>query len=298
MWSLVKDAFTSFARHGGRLLAGAIAFYALLSMAPIMVIALYVSGRVASEAAAREELALGLGNFLGREGADTALALLDRFHASGSGPLLSVVNGAVLLYASTRLFSQLKRSLNFMWDVEELPRKGLKTFVIRQVQKRLVAVVMVLLVCVLLLASVLFKTALTVAGDVVGATMTARRLWQAVELGASFVVVTIIFAGIYKLLPDVRIAWRDAWIGALATALLFTVGTLLIGVYLGHTTVGSTFGAAGSVVMLLLWVHYSAQVFFLGAAFTSVWARSHGRGLLPTAHARPRPAPERGEAAS
>lgn len=286
---LLRLAFRSYLRHGGALLSGAIAFYALLSLAPILVISLYVAGLATSESSARVELVTGLGHFLGADGALTLVKIIDRFGESEGGPLVSTVQVLVLLYASTRLMAALKRSLNTIWDIEVLPRERVVDKIWNQVRRRLVALLMVLVIGVTLLATVLFKTLLSSAADMVGDMIPESAAWHLLEAAVSLGVLTILFSSAYKLLPDAKIGTRDALFGGLLTSTLLTIGALLIGLYLGaRGNVATTFGAAGSVVLLLVFLHYAAQVFFFGAAFTGVWARERGGGIEPTRGARVR----------
>ncbi len=280
MRALFRDTLRSFTRHGGTLLGGALAFFALLSALPTFVIALDITGRVTSESAARAELLRGLRSWMGRDGARTAAMLLDNTHFSGTGLLERVIGGLVLIYGSTRLFSQTQRALNHMWDVTARPPSDLRGRLLRVLEKRVLAFAMVLVCALFLLASTLLRAMADHASDMVGTTLPHH--WHTFDHFLTFGVSTLLFTAVFKWLPDVKIAWRDAAAGAFFTALLFAVGKLLIARYLAHKSNGTVFGVAGSVVMVMLWVHYTAQIFFLGAAFTAVRAQRVGRPLLPT----------------
>ena len=277
---LARAALRSYSRHGGRLLAAAVAFSSLLSVAPLLVIALHAAGAVAGEARARATTIAQLARWVGEDGAKTIGTLLD--HAAGhrGSAWTNFVSAAVLVYASTRLFSQLKRALNHMWDVQARAGVGFGGKVWKQVRKRGIAFLMVLLVGVVIVAIILAETMLASAASVLGGAG-ARVAWRVGETVVSLAATTGLFAAIFKVLPDVRIAWGDAWRGALVTAALFAIGAWGIGVYLGHEELEERFGAAGSVVALMLWVHYSAQVFFVGAAWTGELARANGREIGP-----------------
>jgi membrane protein len=170
-----------------------------------------------------------------------------------------------------------------MWDVTARPVSDLRGRLVRVVEKRVLAFAMVLVCAVFLLASTLMRALLVNASSMVGAQLPAR--WHVLDHVLSFAVSTLLFTAVFKWLPDVKIAWRDAGAGALFTSFLFAVGKLLIARYLAHKSSATVFGVAGSIVMLLLWVHYTAQIFFLGAAFTAVRAAHKGRPLAPTADA-------------
>lgn len=287
---LLGLAIKSYLRHGGNLLSGAIAFYALLSLAPILVIALYFAGLVTSEESARAELIRSLARFLGREGASTLGTLVDRFSQGDGGGLASIVQVAILVYASTRLMAALKRSINTLWDIELLPGPRVVDKIWNQVRRRLVALVMVLVIGPVLIATVIVKALLSAAASAVGDLIPQSGAWQVLEAALSFAILTVLFSSAYKILPDAKIGYRAAFVGGLLTSTLFTLGALLIGLYLAkRASLTTMFGAAGSVVLLMVFVHYASQVFFLGAAFTGVWAREHGGGITPGRGARVRP---------
>lgn len=274
----LRQTIRSFASHGGRVLGAATAFYALLSVAPLLLITLVVTGVVTDRAAARDQLIADMGLWIGSAGAQTMREVLDRLAENDNGGITGVVSGLVLIWASTRLFSQLRYSLNHLWGVREVgDAQAFSTRAMRQARRRLSALLMVLVVVLVVTATVLAKAALSVAAHHLGASLETR--WHLIEFAGSFAVLTLLFVAVFKVLPAVQIAWRDACIGALVTALLFSLGATLIGWYLGFKSTSSTYGAAGSLVALLLWVYYSAQTFFLGAAFTRVHAERHGHGL-------------------
>ncbi len=278
-----RDTFAVFSRHGGRVLGGAIAFYALLSVAPLLLIALHVAGLLTNEDAARTALVHDMTRWIGADGARTLASLLDRVQHSRSGPLSTVFGGALLIYAATRLFSALEFALHQMWEVHAKSGVGFRGKALRQLRKRSLAFVLVVLIGIILVALVVEKSVLAAASHLFD-----DRVPGIVHVGeglASFVITTGLFAAIFRVLPEVRMRSRDLLFGALVTSLLFTLGTSLVGLYIAHKGTSSTFGAAGSIVVLLLWVHYSAQIFFLGVAFTSVWAKRKGHPIEPTERA-------------
>jgi membrane protein len=287
MADLARATLRSYSRHGGRMLAAAVAFSALLSVAPLLVIALHVAGLATGEEVARASVTHDLTRYIGEDGARTLALLLDRTEARrADAGWASILSGLVLVYASTRLFSQLKRALNHMWDVQARSAKGLGGKAWKQLRKRALAFAMVLVVGIVILAVVLVKT-LVLGASVALGIGEARAAWEALEAVLSLATTAVLFALIFKVMPDARIAWRDALVGGLLTALLFSAGAIVIGLYLGHKALGALYGAAGSIVMLLLWVHYSAQVFFLGAALTGELARAKGRAIEPDEHGLP-----------
>ena len=275
MRDLVKGTFSRFSRRGGRLLSGALAFYAMLSVAPLCLIALQVAGAFTSEGAARAALLENLARWIGPSGAHTLGDLIDRVHRPEAS-LRSALTLLLLFYASTRLFSQLRKALDILWDVPvpEVHGFGAKAF--QQLEKRALSFLLVAGIGLLLVGLVGLKTGFSLASDALGQ-QPPPVIWRIVETLTSLVVSTALFAVLYRVLPSVRISWRDAFVGALVTGALFGLGTLAVSAYLGHKGVNATYGESGAVIVLVLWVHYSAQVFLIGAAFTGERAIRAGR---------------------
>jgi membrane protein len=274
---LIADAARSYSRHGGRMLAGAVAFSSLLSIAPLLYIALGVANMAIGDQRGRASVLRDLGRWIGEEGAQTIFSLLDRASSRDRTGIASVIGGIVLVYASTRLFSQMKRALNHMWDVHARSGKGVRGKVWKQLRKRLFALVIVLFVGVLIIAAVAVKTMMAAALDEVN----LGTLYWIGEWVVSLCTTTLMFAAIFKVLPDACLTWHDALRGALVTSVLFSIGTTLIALYLGHKALDMLYGPGGSVVLLLLFVHYSAQVFFFGAALTGELAKRRGHPIEP-----------------
>jgi membrane protein len=282
MKALLQATIRAYSQRSGRLLSGAIAFYALLSGAPLFVIALHIAGLFGREADARRALLDDLTRWVGEGGAHTIAELLARNEPAHEGRLGSWLGAAVTLYASTRLFSALKRALEHIWDVAPMPLEpaaGLRARAVRELRKRFGAFAMILFVGLILLVLVFVKTSIAAVERLLGEAHELPILWRGAESLVSCGISAALFTLVFKVLPDARISWKDAWIGALVTAALFSAGAVVIGLYLGHKSTASLYGAASSVVMLMLWVYYSVQVFFLGATFTAVRARTHGDGV-------------------
>lgn len=283
---IVREGLRVFARRNGRLLGGAVAFYSLLSVIPILTIAIYIAGLGDSGEAARVHLVSELSRWIGPDGAATVAGLVGRDGPGGSGLVTRLFHAVIITYASTRLFQQLKQSINHMWRVEIAAGTDVRGTLLRQIRKYAASFVMVLLMEVILMALVGLKTALAVSSLRLGPALYSSTLFHAAEWLLSLGVVTLVFATMFRVLPDARIAWRDLWVGATITAWLFSAGTSVISRYLSHKSVDASFGDGGSIVVLLLWVNYSAQVFFLGVAFTGVWAEKRGAGIRPLPWAR------------
>jgi membrane protein len=269
----LRAALSAFTRRGGRLASGAIAFYSLLSFAPMLWLALRFAGLFTREEDARAALLVEVARWVGADGAATVGALVDRARVVEEGTAATALSTLLLVYASTRVFSALERAIDLMWGVEAPLADGVRAKVRRQLRKRALAFVLVLGVGAVLLLLVVEKSALAYAA---GHLPEGARVSRGVESVVSFAVTVLLFFVVFRVLPHARIGVVDGVVGAGLTAALFTLGTTLVGAYLGHEGIGRKYGDAGTLVMLLLWVHYSAQIFLLGAAFTGARARRMG----------------------
>lgn len=251
----------------------ALAFYTLFSMAPLLILVISITGAVFGEKAAQGEIFNQLNGLVGPKGADAIQMLLASAHNSGSGMVATIVATVLMLIGATTVFSELKDSLDELWYVPSARQTGLIAFI----RTRLVSFGLILVLAFLLLVSLVVSAILQLLENYwSGIWSNIAYVVSPVSQIFSFLVITCLFASIFKLLPNIKISWRDVWIGALGTAALFVLGKYLIGVYLGNSNVASSYGAAGSVIALLLWVYYSAQIFFFGAEFTRQYALWYG----------------------
>jgi membrane protein len=278
--AVLRDTVRIFSRHDGRMLAGATAFFAMVSVTPLLLIALVVAGAVADAHAARRELLHGLRVWLGEDGARALAAMLANVHASRSGAEVTAISVAVILWGATRLFSHLQRALDHLWGVRMRDQKALRDKALKQLRRRAVAFAMVVFCGAALVASMTLRTALVATERVLGAPASTR--WHVVDHLLALGAVSALFAVVFRVLPHVRITWRDALTGSAVTTALFALGRYAVAAYLGRKSLDSAFGAAGSVVLLMLWTYYSAQIFFFGAAFIAARAKHAGRALTPT----------------
>jgi len=273
MWGDLKEGLRLFFRRGGRLLGAGIAFYSMLSVAPIFVLALHFAGMFTREEMARAALMDDVAGWVGKDGAATVGALVDRARAAEGGVVATALGAVLLVYASTRLFSALERAINVMWGVERPSSDGLKGKVLAQLRKRGIGVAITLTSGVVLCGLVGLRVALELAESYAPS---VPHLSGAVETLASVAITWALFLAIFRALPAARIGWADAALGALVTAGLFALGSHAVAAYVGHKGVARKYGEAGAVVMLLLWVQYSAQIFLIGAAMTGARARRLG----------------------
>ena len=282
-WGLIREALLSWHRDKVSRLAAALAFYALFSIAPALLIIIAVASAMVGESAARQETLVFLESQLGIERAAFVLSIGARANRELSGTLGTLIGAGVLLFGATILFAELRNALNDIWNVVHPP--GKRKAVKRYLTSRLLAFLMVLSLGGLLSAAVLANTALNAAGRLLGRYFEIPGfLLQLGALLIAFALMTLLFATIFKVLPEADIRWGDVWLGAFVTALLLSLGNYLIGLYLGRSSLASIYGAAGSLVLVLVWIYYSLRVFLLGAQFTAVYARQFGSrapGALP-----------------
>ena len=283
-WPLLKETGEAWIDDKASRLAAALAFYALLSMAPLLVVAVSVAGMVFGAEAARGQIAAQIQGVVGAEAGEAIQAMLAHAGGTGKGVLGTIIGGVVLLFGASGVFGELQDSLNTIWEVKARPGRG----VLGVIKDRLFSFGMVLAVAFVLLVSLVVSAGLSALGGVLENSLPGgSAVWQVLNFIIGLAVVTGLFAAIYKVVPDVTISYRDVLVGAFTTALLFTVGKALIGLYLGKAGVGSPFGAAGSLVVVVVWVYYSASVFFLGAEFTQAWAARYGSRIEPDRDAVP-----------
>jgi membrane protein len=277
-WQMLQEAFRQWSEDKPFELAAALAYYTLFSLAPLLLIAITIAGVVFGREVTERQLMTTFGGLVGPQGAEAIQGLLHSASQPQSGLLGTLLGIVTLLIGAGGVVGQLQDSLNTIWGVAPKPGRGL----LGMVQDRFVSLGMVLGVGFLLLVSLVVSTVLSAAIHFLsGALPGGEGLWHVVELVVSFGFVTLLFALIYKVLPAVEIAWRDVWVGAGMTAVLFTVGKFLLGLYLGQSGVTSAYGAAGSLVLVLVWVYYSGLIFFFGAEFTQVYANTYGTGVKP-----------------
>jgi membrane protein len=257
--------------------AAALAFYSALSIAPVLLIAISVAGLVFGREAAEGRIVEELRAVLGASTAQTVQSMVDSANKPAVGIVATIIGIGVLLFGASGVFAELQASLDRIWEVKAKPRNGVLAFL----RTRLLSLSMVFGVAFLLLVSLLLSTALAAFADSYHRLVPVPVIWQAINFIVSLVVVAVLFAMLFKFLPDARVAWKDVWVGAAATSLLFALGKLGIAQYIGRADVESSHGAAGSVVVALVWVYYSAQILFLGAELTQVYAHLYGSRIAP-----------------
>jgi membrane protein len=263
-------------------LGAALAYYTVFSIAPLIVIVIAIAGMWFGQEAAQGQIMAQLTGLVGEKGAEAIGGMLEAANKPREGMIASVLAIATLVFGATGVFIQLQDALNTIWEVKPKPGRGIWGFV----RQRLLSLAMVFGIGFLLLVSLVLSAGLAAAGKwFEGAMPGGEQVWHAINFGVSFAVIAALFTLMFKYLPDVKIAWSDVWLGGVLTALLFTAGKFALGMYLGRSGVSSAYGAAGSLVVLLLWVYYSAQILFFGAEFTQVYANRFGKKLEPAENA-------------
>jgi membrane protein len=278
-WAIAKETATDWNDDDASRLAASLAFYTLLSLAPLLIIVVAIAGMALGPEAARGQIATELGQLVGSQAAKGIEAVLASARSPTGGTIGTIIGAVVLFIGASGVFGELQYALNHIWEVKAKTGRGIWG----EVKDRFFSFTMVLGVAFLLLVSLVLSAALSAMGRTFTSVLPGGELlWQGVNFAFSFCLITGLFALIFRYVPDVEIRWSDVWVGAAMTALLFTIGKSLLGVYLGKASFNSSYGAAGSLVVLVVWVYYSAQILFLGAEFTQVQARRSGRPLKPT----------------
>ncbi|MFO7179551.1 MAG: YihY/virulence factor BrkB family protein [Pseudomonadota bacterium] len=277
-FSLTREAVEEFSRDRADLLAAALAFFTLLSIAPLIIIAVAIAGAILGAGQARQEVRRLLTDTMGAGPAASIDSWVEQ--ASHSGGVASLVGFLLLLLGASRLVAQLRSALNQIFDVSPREAEGIKASVAVFVKRRLFAFAVAAAAGPLLLVVVASRALLTgLHGMLFSGMPFAGTLVQISQILFSIAVVALMTALVFKVVPDTRIGWKATWVGGLVTSILFNIGNVLVGLYLGRATVSATYGAAGSVVVVLLWLYFSGQIFLFGAEFTQVYARHFGRGL-------------------
>jgi membrane protein len=288
LWWVMKHALAGWWNDNVPRLGASLAYYTLFALAPILLIATAIAGLVFGAEAVRGEIVGQIQGLVGKEGAQAVQAMLEGAAKPSSSKLATAIGLLTFFLGSTGAFLELQTALNGIWRVKAKPSAGIRQLLL----PRLISFGLVVAVGFLLLVSLLVSAALAALDRYMGNAFPAlAAIWQAANVLVSFGVITLLFALVYKVLPDVDLRWRDVWIGGLVTAGLFSIGKFLIGLYLGRSTLASSYGAAGSVIVLLLWVYYSAQVVLLGAEFTRCYVEKFG-GRPPSPHATEDPSPQ------
>jgi membrane protein len=284
-WRDLKQTASNWLDHEGPRLAASLSLYSLLSLAPLVILTIAVASLAFGRSAAQQALIDEVQNLMGGEGARTVQTVIEHGKEPHAGGVASVIGLIILIVGASSVFGELQSALNKIWEVKPASDAGLRSLI----KSRLVSFALVLGFGFLLLVSLVFSAALTAFGRYFSGHLSLPALLLAATNAlVSFAAIFVLIALILRYVPDVSLRWKDVWQGAFATAILFTAGKGLLGLYLGSTAVGSAYGAAGSLIVVILWVYYSAMIFYFGAEFTRVRARRQVDSTRQSARALPR----------
>ncbi|WP_258102101.1 YihY/virulence factor BrkB family protein [Marinoscillum pacificum] len=283
IFRLLKGTYKAWNNDDPWRLSAVVAYYALLSLPALLVIVVNVAGSIYGQEAVTGELTDQVSAAIGKEAAQSVEEMILEASKSEQSILSTIIGIGTLLFGATGVFFHLQKSLNQVWNVRQDPKSPFK----RMVFDRVRGFGFVLVIGFLLLLSLALTSVLSVLSDWFRAQLPdiLIPIFFLLNFLISFGVITVLFALIFKFLPDVDIQWRTVWIGAIVTSLLFSLGEFLLGIYFGHSNPGSTYGAAGSLILILLWVSYSCLILFFGAEFTQVFAKFYGHPIQPSSHA-------------
>lgn len=282
-WStLLKQTFRDFLDDHCTRLAAALSYYTIFSLPPLLILLLLILGAVLDPADVQGMLEGQMGSLMGPAGSEGLRDMMQSAERPDlNSGVLAVAGVGALLFGAVGAFVELQNALNTVWEVEPDPEQG---GVRRFLMQRVLSFGMLLTIAFLLLVSLAISSVLAALGEGVGGMLPeplSGAVLYVINFAVSLAVITLLFALLYRFVPDAEVAWRDVWVGAIATAVLFTIGKFALGLYLGRSEPGSAFGAAGSLALLLVWIYYSAAILFLGAEFTQAWAKQRGAGVQP-----------------
>jgi membrane protein len=283
LWQFLKDSVVKWIEDKPFQLAAALSYYTLFSLAPLLVIIIAIAGFAFGKEAAENQIVETIQGMVGRESAEAVQEMIQNTsNKPETGMIATLLGIIILMVGAAGVVGQLQTSLNTIWGVELKPGQGIWGLI----RQRFTSFAMILGIGFLLLVSLVISAVLSSLTQLLGTFLGETALVaHGLDFLVSFTFVSALFAMIYKFLPDVQVNWQDVWIGAAITSFLFTIGKFLIGLYLGTSGVSSIYGAAASLITILLWVYYSSLIFFLGAEFTHVYARDYGSGVVPSDNA-------------
>ena len=281
---LFRITYCSWQEDKAPRLGAALAYYTIFSIPPLLILLIGVASLVFDSAVVQGRFLRTLEDLVGPQGAAALQDILATPRAEKPGVIATVIGTATLLLGASAVFGHLKDAINTVWEIEPKPSEGKLAFL----KKYVFSLAMLLGTGFLLLVSLAVSTLLVALGDTIQPYLPGGEgLWAALDMLSSLAVISFLFALLYRYIPDAIVAWKDALLGGLVTSILFNMGRYMIGFYLGRSDIGSAFGAAGSLVVLLVWVYYSSQIFFFGAEFTKAYATLYGSNIVPEPHAVP-----------
>lgn len=280
-WELIKASIIEFQKDNALHFAASLSFYTVFSLAPIIVIIVSMAGAFWGEAAVSGQIYGQLRQILGNQAALEIQEMVENASNLKPSPWAKLAGLGTLLFSATGVFSAIQDTLNIIWEVKPKPKSGFVKFL----KDRLLSFAMILTISLILLVFIIINALVVAFADFIEGENISWFFLQFTNYFLSLAIITVLFALIFKVLPDAKIMWKDIWTGAIATAILFTIGKNLMSFYFANTNIGSAYGAAGSIVIVLIWVFYSSILLFLGAEFTQVYARMYGHAIVPREYA-------------
>ncbi|MGB3587142.1 MAG: YihY/virulence factor BrkB family protein [Tunicatimonas sp.] len=284
IFSYFKETYQEWSNDDAFQKSASLAYYSIFSIPALMIIVINIASLAFGQDQVQQQLTDQIASMMGTEAANQVETMVARSRENSNSTLAIIIGIATLLFGATGVFYQLQKALNDAWEVEPDPDSGLK----QMAKSRITALGIVVAIGFLLMISLLVTTALSAMSGWIQQQLPGfpQFVFYILQVLVSIGVITVLFAAMFKILPDAKVEWRSVWVGALLTAILFTIGKFLIGFYIGKTDPASTFGAAGSIVLIMLWVYYTGLILLFGAEFTQVFARNKGHRIEPDEHAR------------
>ncbi len=284
LFSLLKETYKEWNDDDPFRMSAAMSYYAIFSLPGLLMIVITVAGYFGSGKSAEQEIESQISEMMGPDASQSIQTMIENASTSTNLTWSTIIGVATLIFGATGVFYQLQKSLNEVWEVEIKKEEGIKKVLL----DRVTSFGVILVIGFLLLISLVLTAALSALSSYITQNLSSYLIYifYVAEFLLSYGIITLLFAMIYKILPDVEIKWRTVWVGALVTAALFVIGKFALGIYFGNSDPGSAYGAAGSLILILLWVSYSCLILFFGAEFTQVYARRYGHFIQPSSHAR------------
>jgi membrane protein len=258
--------------------AAALAYYTAFSLAPFLVICIGFASLIVGKDSAQNQMLLQIGGIVGSQSAGQIHLMVENASKPSTSIIATIIGIALFLFGMTGVFGQLRDGLNTIWGVREKSQPSIR----KKIQSRFFSFTTIMGVAFIFLVSLVLSTLITAWSEYMSSTLPGFELvWIVIDFVVSFVITSVLFAVLFKTLPDVLLQWKDIWIGAIVTALLFSIGKFCLELYLSHNDIGSLYGAAGSLIVILVWVYYSSQILFFGAEFTKVYSVANGKSIAP-----------------
>lgn len=283
-WECLKDSFSEWTDSAASRDSASLAYYAIFSIPGLLIIIIWITGNFLGEEAIRGEISTQIASVMGKDAATSIEEMIASAHIDRQNVFMKIVGIFSLVFGATTIFFQLQKSLNSVWEIEPAPSKAILKFILDRTN----SLGMILVLGFLLLITMILSSMVSIFNNFITQTLGLETylLMETVNYAISFLLVVILFAFMFKVLPDINIRWKSVWVGSFLTALLFTLGKFLLGMYFGTVKPTSAFGKAGTVILIMMWINYSCMLIFFGATFTKVYSSKKGHPITPSKHAK------------